>query len=120
MSSKADYGNWMLQRIATVVLLVAVVLFVPTLFLRIRVLDWILYAASAICILFFLYLQYAAYVIGKGGGALQKRFYHFVLDKLPWDGQGTALDIGTGNGALAIKLAKKLPSAQSVGVDLWG
>jgi SAM-dependent methyltransferase len=120
MNDKADYGNWMPQRLATSILLLAVILFVPTLFLRIQVLNWILWAASAACLLFFLYMQYTAYVIGRDEGALQLQFYRLVLSKLPWDGTGTALDIGTGNGALAIELAKKWPSAQSVGSDLWG
>jgi ubiquinone/menaquinone biosynthesis C-methylase UbiE len=120
MSNKADYGNWMPQRIATMILLLTIVLFVPTLFLRVQVLNWILYAASALCLLLFLYMQYAGFVIGRDGGALQKQFYHLVLDRLPWNGSGTALDIGTGNGALAIELAKKHPSAQAVGLDLWG
>jgi ubiquinone/menaquinone biosynthesis C-methylase UbiE len=39
---------------------------------------------------------------------------------LPWNGQGKALDIGTGAGALAIKLAKKFPESIIWGIDYWG
>jgi ubiquinone/menaquinone biosynthesis C-methylase UbiE len=39
---------------------------------------------------------------------------------LDWDGEGRALDIGCGNGALTIKLAQKYPKAQVIGIDCWG
>jgi ubiquinone/menaquinone biosynthesis C-methylase UbiE len=39
---------------------------------------------------------------------------------LDWNGEGKALDIGCGNGALTIKLAKKHPKAQITGIDYWG
>jgi methylase of polypeptide subunit release factors len=42
------------------------------------------------------------------------------LDKLEWDGQGKALDIGTGSGRVAIYLAKRYPLAHVVGIDYWG
>jgi precorrin-6B methylase 2 len=43
-----------------------------------------------------------------------------VLSNLNWNGEGKALDIGCGNGALTVKLAKKHPKAQVTGIDYWG
>jgi ubiquinone/menaquinone biosynthesis C-methylase UbiE len=42
-----------------------------------------------------------------------------VLEHLGWSGEGTALDIGCGNGPLTTGLAKKYPRAQVVGIDPW-
>jgi ubiquinone/menaquinone biosynthesis C-methylase UbiE len=39
---------------------------------------------------------------------------------LDWSGDGKALDIGCGNGALTNRLARKFPKAQVTGIDFWG
>ena len=43
-----------------------------------------------------------------------------MIQKLPWNGKGKALDIGTGAGVLAIELAKKFPESIIRGIDYWG
>jgi len=43
-----------------------------------------------------------------------------VLSNLNWNGKQKVLDIGCGNGALTIKLAKKYPTAHVTGIDYWG
>jgi ubiquinone/menaquinone biosynthesis C-methylase UbiE len=75
---------------------------------------------SAVFLLFLLYFYYSYHVFGANGGELQKKILNVVLDKLAWDGQGKALDIGTGSGALTIGLAKKYPEAKVTGIDYWG
>lgn len=119
MSNKAYYGNWLPQRTLLLFFYASVLLFISTLFLDHSVLKWILYSASLLSLLFFLYLEYAYYLLGKDSGCLQQQFYRLVIDKLPWHGGGRALDIGTGNGALAIELAKRFPFSEVIGVDLW-
>jgi SAM-dependent methyltransferase len=119
VSSKAHYGNWLPQRILLLFFYASVLLFISALFLDHSVLEWILYSTSALSLAFFLYLEYAYYLLGKDGGGLQQQFYQLVIDKLAWHGDGRALDIGTGNGALAIGLAKRFPSSEVIGVDLW-
>lgn len=50
---------------------------------------------------------------------LKKAVQNVVLARLPWDGRGRVLDIGTGSGLLATGLALKFPDAKVVGCDTW-
>ncbi len=54
------------------------------------------------------------------GGNVQARIVELVLSRLEWSGSGEALDIGCGNGILAIRLAQQYPLARVTGADLWG
>lgn len=56
----------------------------------------------------------------EGKRQVMRHVHRFLLTKLPWDGNGTLLDIGCGSGALTICCAKKFPQADITGVDFWG
>jgi ubiquinone/menaquinone biosynthesis C-methylase UbiE len=75
---------------------------------------------AALLLLVALYLAYVRYQFSPGGGGIQNSVWALALENLVWDGTGTALDIGCGNGALAIELAKEHPGASVLGVDYWG
>jgi SAM-dependent methyltransferase len=75
---------------------------------------------AAILILVAAYFAYARYLFAPNGGKVQDAIWATLLNRLEWDGQGRALDIGCGNGALSIGLAKKYPTALVTGVDYWG
>jgi SAM-dependent methyltransferase len=106
------------MRVGTLVLALAFlalgILFRPA------VLKGVLLGVAAIAFLFFVYLRYAYYLFARDGGRLQRKFHQLVIDQLAWRGEGRALDIGTGNGAVAVEVAKRFPAAEVVGVDLWG
>ncbi|MFH1091271.1 MAG: methyltransferase domain-containing protein [Pseudomonadota bacterium] len=68
----------------------------------------------------FFYLAYARYRFSPQGGDIQSRIRDLLLARLDWDGEGRALDIGCGNGPLAIKLAERHPQARVTGIDYWG
>jgi len=115
-----DYGNWVPKRLL-IILLAAILILIVISFLTVPFfVQIILWAISGLIFLllscmFYLYSQFA-----KNGSDLQSRLWNLVLDKLSWDGRGKALDIGTGNGPLAIKVAKRYPQAEVMGIDYWG
>ncbi len=111
---KADYGNWVSKWLV----------YVPgTLTLAFLALSWVsffLYIPAVFFLVIFGYFAYAYYKFSPAGGDMQARLRDLVLKNLGWDGAGSVLDIGCGNGALAVKLAKKFPQARVVGIDYWG
>jgi SAM-dependent methyltransferase len=42
-----------------------------------------------------------------------------IIHSIRWRGDETALDVGCGRGLLLIAAAKKLPTGQSIGIDIW-
>jgi SAM-dependent methyltransferase len=114
-AERADYGNWVPSKFV----------YVPgALSLLFAGLAYLLPALAAIAVvlfLCFLYFSYARHLFSPQGGDIQTSILDLVLDRLEgWDGQGRVLDIGCGNGPLAIRIAKRYPQAEVVGVDTWG
>jgi ubiquinone/menaquinone biosynthesis C-methylase UbiE len=60
------------------------------------------------------------YLFSSQGGNVQHKIWNIALSNLDWNGEGKALDIGCGNGALTIKLANKFSAAKVTGIDYWG
>ena len=111
---KLEYGNWVSKR------MVYVPAILGTAF--VLLMAWSLFFAipAAVFILIAAYFAYARYLFASSGGGIQLAIWASLLDHVKWDGQGKALDIGCGSGALSIGLAKKFPSAMIVGIDSWG
>ena len=118
--NRLNYGNWVPRKIIVVFLLIFCVCCALSVVINIGIVRGILIAVSVIFGALFVYMSYAYWLLGKENGGLQKQLCNTLIDRLEWDGQGKALDIGTGSGRVAIYLAKRYPSAQVVGVDYWG
>ena len=115
-----NYGNWvpkkMMVGFLAFVMICLVIALVPVPVV-VRIIFGVL---AGLGLTAFLYFVYAYYVFSARGGNLQARLWDIVIDKLPWDGRGRGLDIGTGNGVLAIFAARKYPQAKVMGIDYWG
>jgi ubiquinone/menaquinone biosynthesis C-methylase UbiE len=113
-ATKAKYGNWISKWLLYMPAATALFL------LGLSVVSYLFIIAAAFFLIIFAYFAYAYFKFSPAGGDLQTKIHNIVLDHLKWHGKGKALDIGCGNAALVIKLAKKYPQAMVTGIDCWG
>jgi ubiquinone/menaquinone biosynthesis C-methylase UbiE len=60
-------------------------------------------------------------MFSQKGGKVQEKVYNLILAKLGEQQKGSQLlDIGSGNGVLAVKMALGNPHSKVTGVDYWG
>jgi SAM-dependent methyltransferase len=114
MGEKAEYDNWVSKRI------IFLSSFLGFVFLVSSLVFWVFIVPSVLFFLLSVYFLYVRYRFSLQGGNLQNQIWTLVLANLDWNGEGRALDIGCGNGALTIKLAQKYPKARVIGIDYWG
>jgi ubiquinone/menaquinone biosynthesis C-methylase UbiE len=119
-AQQVNFGNWIRKRIVLAFLLTGLILLgmsavIPMLLIRV-----VLWTVAGVTLAMFAYLTYVYYQFSDRGGGVQRRLWTVVIDHLQWDHRGQVLDIGTGNGPLAILLAKKYPDTQVTGIDSWG
>lgn len=114
VNAAPDYGNWVSNRIIYLFTMLGIVL------LATAFPFWILAIPSLVCFGVAAYFAYARHLFSPKGGNVQNQIWDTVISSLDWSGEGKALDIGCGNGALTIKLARKFPASQVTGIDYWG
>jgi SAM-dependent methyltransferase len=88
--------------------------------LGVTIIPIFLAVSAQLSIMMSIYFAYARFKFSPRGGNVQARILELVLERFDWDGRGKALDIGCGNAALAVKVAKKFPKSRVTGVDYWG
>ncbi len=120
MTEQMRYGNWIRLRTLLVLGFGAAGLGILGLFLS----PWIVrVAAELLSILLFISFLYPFIlycVFAPQGGNFQERIYRLIAGRVGVDLHGQALDIGTGNGILAIELAQRFPGLRVTGMDHWG
>lgn len=119
-AEKPNYGNWIRVRVIAIFLVMGVALVASGFLPLPPILRLVLYLVTLVPLGMGLYLAYVYAQFAAWGGGFQDKLWSLVLDSLSTDGRGTALDIGTGNGALAIRLARRYPDLQVSAIDYWG
>ena len=120
MDTQLDYGNWIRKKNLLILgfctLGLGALAFVP-LGLPYRVTLAILFI---IILISFLFPLYAYMMFSQHGGRFQEKVYNLIIQNLGSEVKGHFLDIGSGNGVLAVKLARQHPQVDVLGVDYWG
>lgn len=120
MDVRLNYGNWIRSRNLVglgVVAVAALVLSLLPLWPGAR----LVFAGVAVVFALSLAIPLVAYrEFSQAGGRFQERLYRLIVAELAATPPGRALDIGAGNGMLAVHLAQSAPGLQVVGVDTWG
>ena len=117
--SRLRFGNWIRARILLTHLAVGTGLVATGLLFSDPLVRGLIWAAAAVPLGIGVFLTYLFTAFAESGGGMQRRLWTLVLDRTAWNGQGEALDVGTGQGALAVGLAMRFPTARVVGMDLW-
>ncbi len=120
MTENIQYGNWIRKKVLLVLgsgALILGILFFLSSNVYLQIVTGLLFV---ILLISFSFPLYAYYAFSPRGGNLQEKVYTLIVDSLGQSTPENALDIGTGNGVLTLKLAQKYPAAQMVGMDYWG
>jgi ubiquinone/menaquinone biosynthesis C-methylase UbiE len=111
--AQVSYGNWMSKNIIYVTALVTIF------FLCLIALSIYFIIPGVFFLLITAFFIYSYYQFSLSGGKIQQKVWEMAGSYLKWEGKGIILDIGCGNGALAIKTAKKYREAKITGIDFW-
>jgi ubiquinone/menaquinone biosynthesis C-methylase UbiE len=119
LENQMNYGNWVRKKnlaILGLCVVGAASLFLIPLGL---VYDIIVSAVFIFAMSTFLFPLYSYIMFSQNGGRFQEKIYNLIIENLGDPADGCVLDIGSGNGVLAVSLAQRYPNAEVIGIDYW-
>ena len=120
METQLDYGNWIRKKILLILGLctlgVGGLIIVPLGFLYRLIMTFLF----VIILVSFLFPLYSYFMFSQKGGRFQEKVFNLIIQSLGTKGKVKILDIGSGNGVLAVILAQQQGEAEVIGIDYWG
>lgn len=123
MKNKANYGNWVPEKMLITLLSVSLVLLIATVVLaltQIAVAAWICGVCFVVAGVFLVYMYVCHELFAFGKGGMMAKVHEHLVEHIDFSGEGTLLDIGCGAAALTVRVAKAFPDARITGMDYWG
>jgi SAM-dependent methyltransferase len=117
---KLKYGNWIRTKVLWLLGAMTLFLGILTALPVSNLPRFISGFLSLVCLVSFLFPLISYIMISPKGGNLQAKVYALIVDRLQSHGTENILDIGAGNGILAIMIAQDNMMAKVTGVDYWG
>lgn len=120
---KANYGNWVPEKLLKALFVIALALWLIAFVLARRgvlAAAWVCGVLCAVVAVFLVYMYICHELFAFGRGNMMGKVHEHLVGHLDWNGEGTLLDIGCGAAALTVRCAKAFPHAQITGMDYWG
>lgn len=120
MNAQLDYGNWIRRKNLLILGLLTAIAGALTL-LPFGPIYLVVMASLFVLMCLCLFFPLYAYIVfSQKGGRFQEKLYDLIVEQLNAKPNGVILDIGAGDGILALKCAQKYPEAALLGIDTWG
>lgn len=120
METQLNYGNWIRKKILLILGLCALGMGILSLIPFGFLYQLVMACLFVITFISFLFPLYSYVMFSQKGGRIQDKVYNLIIRHLGPPIAGRLLDIGSGNGVLAVKLAQQHGEAEVVGIDYWG
>jgi len=118
--TQLNYGNWIRKKILLILGVCALGMGVLSLLPFGSLYRLVMAFLFVTTFISFLFPLYSYVMFSQNGGHIQDRVYNLIIQHLGPPITGRILDIGSGNGVLAVKLAHQHGQAEVVGMDYWG
>lgn len=120
METSLNYGNWIRKKILVILGLCALGMGGLTLIPWGTFYRLVTFSLFIILLISFLFPLYSYIMFSQRGGRIQEKVYNLIISRLEANPKGKVLDIGSGNGVLAVKLAQQKNEVEVLSIDYWG
>ncbi len=120
METQLVYGNWIRKKNLLILGLFTLGLGALAIIPLGSLYRLIMALLFLIILISFLFPLYSYVMFSQKGGRFQEKVYTLIIQSLGTTVKGRILDIGSGNGVLAVKLAQQNGEAEVIGTDYWG